>query len=246
MKRLTLLCIFWAAAGLVRADGVIEINQACVDIGCFEGDSAGFPIRIRQSGSYRLTSDIDTDAALTQAIEIQGDGVTLDLNGYTVRGRQSCQYDQNSSEVRCDLQEDLVNNMIRAFGTGHTIRNGSVRGALGTGISLGGAEPGGPHLVENVHLSENGSRSLRAEGDGPITQGAGIDVAPNKSALIRNCTSSLTARGFAGSEHTRFQGNLSDQTQAQGFDTGVCSDNTVSRSGGVAYTNCADLGGNSP
>ena len=38
-------------------DGVLEINQACaVETGCMPGDTAGFPVAILTSGSYRLTS----------------------------------------------------------------------------------------------------------------------------------------------------------------------------------------------
>jgi hypothetical protein len=43
----------------MAVDGVLEINQACVSVGCFPGDLAGFPVTISSTGSYRLTSSLD-------------------------------------------------------------------------------------------------------------------------------------------------------------------------------------------
>lgn len=45
------------ASMAVAADGELEINQACAgsSVGCFPGDSAGFPVSITQPGSYRFT-----------------------------------------------------------------------------------------------------------------------------------------------------------------------------------------------
>ncbi len=42
----------------LAVDGVLEINQACADSGCFSGDGAGFPVIISAAGSYRLTSNL--------------------------------------------------------------------------------------------------------------------------------------------------------------------------------------------
>ncbi len=235
-------------AGLVYAqDGALEINQACVAEGCFSGDTAGFPVRITNPGAYRLTSNLDTQGELVRAISISNvDGVDLDLNGFTVSGPQTCQYDQSTEEVMCSIREDFGLGLIRVFGRNHTIRNGRVTGGLSRGISLSGTT-GGPHLIENVHFSENGQRPTFASGDGSITEGQGIDVASNVSALVRNCTSSLTNTGFRGSEHTRFEGNLIFETQTYGIRVGNCSGNTVAKSGPPApYRDCVDLGGNTP
>lgn len=233
-------------AGLVYAqDGALEINQACVADGCFAGDDPGFPVQITNPGNYRLTSNLDTNGVLVRAISIGfTDGVNLDLNGFTVSGAQTCEYDDADQEVLCTLKEDFGLGVIRVFGRNHTIRNGRVKGALSSGINLSGTS-GGPHLIENVHFSENGMRF--SDDEGPITQGEGISVASNITALIRNCTSSLTNTGFRGSEHTRFEGNLTFETQTYGIRVGNCSGNTVAKSGPPApYRDCVDLGGNTP
>ena len=49
-------------------DGVIEIHQACAQIGgfgCFTGDADGFPVEINASGSYVLTSNLTLQNPVT-------------------------------------------------------------------------------------------------------------------------------------------------------------------------------------
>lgn len=93
MSRLLIILAAFAAitaAPLVRAvDGVVEINDICVSFGCFSGDAGGFPITITQPGSYRLTSGLTVGSNIT-AITISADHVTLDLNGFEIRGPVSC------------------------------------------------------------------------------------------------------------------------------------------------------------
>ena len=49
-----------------------------------------FPLVISASGSYRLKSNIVVPDANTTAISITADDVTLDLNGYTIKGPTVC------------------------------------------------------------------------------------------------------------------------------------------------------------
>jgi hypothetical protein len=83
-----LLLMAGSLAPSARAvDGVLEINQACAaGPGCFPGDAAGFPVTITGSGSYRLTSLLQAPDQDTTMISITGSGVTLDLNGFAIRG----------------------------------------------------------------------------------------------------------------------------------------------------------------
>src|SRR5262245_9419341 len=75
-------------------DGVVLISQTCAAAGCFTGDVAGFPVTITQPGSYRLSSNLDVGTAATSAnitaVEIRANGVTLDLNGFTISGPATC------------------------------------------------------------------------------------------------------------------------------------------------------------
>lgn len=80
---LTLLLLFALAMPALAVDGVLEINQACaVQTGCFAGDTAGFPVTITASGSYRLTGNLAAGGQL--GIGITAGDVTLDLNGFVV------------------------------------------------------------------------------------------------------------------------------------------------------------------
>ena len=77
-----------ALAGLPAAaiDGVVLIDQNRALAGAVTpGDVAGFPISINQPGSYRLSGTLTVPAGLN-GIEINVDGVTLDLNGFVING----------------------------------------------------------------------------------------------------------------------------------------------------------------
>ncbi len=64
-------------------DGVIEINQASVDA------AGGFPFSISDSGSYRLTSNLDVPAS-TDGLTTTADDVRIDFNGFALIGPGSC------------------------------------------------------------------------------------------------------------------------------------------------------------
>jgi len=75
-------------------DGVFEINQTCAQIGCFPGDSPGFPIEITENGSYVLTSDIDVSGSPSPAnrngIAVLAHRVSINLNGFGIVGPTVC------------------------------------------------------------------------------------------------------------------------------------------------------------
>jgi hypothetical protein len=60
-----------------------EINQTIVRV---EG---GFPYKIKKSGSYKLTSNLEVPAG-KDAIEVLADDVTIDLNGFGIIGPVVC------------------------------------------------------------------------------------------------------------------------------------------------------------
>ena len=74
------------------ADGVYEINQDCAVVGCFAGDTPGFPVTISQPGRYVLTSNLVASGAVSSVQMIDGGAsfVDLDLNGFTLEGGQTC------------------------------------------------------------------------------------------------------------------------------------------------------------
>ena len=152
---LMMLWIFDAGAG----EGVFEINQACAEnSGCFPGDTPLFPVRIQESGSYRLTSNLTVPDENTTAITIAADDVTLDLNGFAISGPTECTGDT----VICSPTGSGVG-VSRNFPADRnaTVINGTVRGMGSHGIDLGPIQGG---RVEGVSAISNGGVGIAAGG----------------------------------------------------------------------------------
>src|ERR1700760_2943950 len=91
-RRTVQLCALAAISSSVYAvDGVVLIDQSHALAGNITpGDSPGFPVTISQPGSYRLTGNLTVPDANTTAIQITADGVTIDLNGFSIIGPVVC------------------------------------------------------------------------------------------------------------------------------------------------------------
>jgi len=66
--------------------GAIELNQTCAlsAAGCVPGEDTGgsFPISLSSAGSYRLTSNLVVPDEETDAIDVRGSSIAIDLNGF--------------------------------------------------------------------------------------------------------------------------------------------------------------------
>ena len=149
----------WLAPPSWAVDGVIEINQASVKA------AGGFPFVISQSGSYRLTSNLDvTDASArppgtlaenTTAIVLKADDVTIDLNGFAIIGPTGC----GGSPLVCTPTgsgRGIDANSFVAIDT--VVVNGIVRGMGKEGIILNE-----PSRVERVMARFNGGTGIFAD-----------------------------------------------------------------------------------
>ena len=125
-----------AASG---AEGVLEINQTCMDrTGCFAGDAPGPGVRIDGSAgrSYRLTSDLSVNLNTT-AIVVAADDVTIDLNGFTIHSINSCTAGAvrgascSASGIGAGIAVDSTSRR------GTVVRDGAVIGMGSDGIRLG-------------------------------------------------------------------------------------------------------------
>jgi hypothetical protein len=153
----SLLSLLWSA-NCVASDGVLEINQACaVNGGCFDGDTAGFPVTITQSGSYRLTGNL-TLTSDTDAILISSSYVTLDLNGFEIAGSSNCT--GTGATLSCDGGSGS-GVFATPSPTGITIRNGTIRNHGFLGIQ----GEGDGHRVQDVLVRHNGSHGIAIEFD---------------------------------------------------------------------------------
>src|ERR1700682_4504928 len=71
-------------ACVFAVDGVVLINQSTVLA------AGGFPYRITQPGSYKLSGNLQAKDQNTDVIEISSDNVTIDLNGFSITGTAVC------------------------------------------------------------------------------------------------------------------------------------------------------------
>jgi hypothetical protein len=154
------LALAMAFAGRTWAvDGVIEINQASVKA------AGGFPFAINQSGSYRLTSNLDvTDVSArppgtlpenTTAIVLKANDVTIDLNGFSIIGPTAC----GGSPVTCTPTGSGRGIDAESFVViGTVVVNGTVRGMGKEGIILNE-----PSRVERVVARFNGGTGIFAD-----------------------------------------------------------------------------------
>ena len=156
---LAAILVVFGGVDIVRADGVIEINQACVPVGCFAGDDPGFPVEINDSGSYRLTSNLVVSDE-SDGIFVESGRPTIDFNGFELRGPVTCFASLTTDDpalldsVNCSGSGGLG---IGAFaGRGYQVRNGTVAG-FDNGLNT----PTGS-VVENMTVRENTNNGINA------------------------------------------------------------------------------------
>jgi hypothetical protein len=184
---LTCFCLAWLlgwASPVLAVDGVIEINQARALAGdVTPGDTAGFPVTISETGSYRLTGNLTVDNADTNVIEVEASQVTIDLNGFALIGVTDCDYSSSA------CTNTGSGNGIEAILTGVenvTVKNGTVSGMGSTGVELlsGGR-------IENVSASDNGFQGLKANKgiirDSVVMENGSFGII-GSYGLIVNCT----------------------------------------------------------
>src|SRR5579871_6824042 len=109
-------------------DGVVLINQSTVMA------AGGFPYKITQPGSYRLSGNLQVTALNTDAIDIQANNVTLDLNGFSISGPVTCT--GGGASLGCGPSS--LGKGISSTGTNIIVRNGSVVGFF-SGVALLGS-----------------------------------------------------------------------------------------------------------
>lgn len=154
-----LLASFAVAAPAGAGDGVREINQACALAGCWPGDSPGFPVRITEPGSYRLTGSLVTASLSANVITVYetASGSTLDLGGFSLVGPVTC----TGEPATCSASGTGDGIGISGSVRGLTVRNGTVRGMAGVGVRAGGGA-----VVEDLLVEQNGSYGVQIAGDG--------------------------------------------------------------------------------
>lgn len=102
------------------------------------------PAVISAPGRYCLTQDLTFPSARGIAIDIQASEVTLDLQGYTLKG-------PHYGGVATIAESVAV---MASGGNNITVRGGRIVG-FGTGVNIGGNTLTAGHLVEKLHIDGN-------------------------------------------------------------------------------------------
>jgi parallel beta-helix repeat protein len=167
--RIILAAIALICARDARAvDGVIEINHArALAGGVTAGDTAGYPVTISASGSYRLTGNL-TVPANTTAIQIIVSTVTLDLGGFEVKGPNTCSNYPVTGCTATGGAAGILATSASAFLV--TVRNGRVSGMAGECVDLQGSSA----VVEQVLAYLCGSTGIRVAAYGRVSDSVGL------------------------------------------------------------------------
>ncbi|GAB4521119.1 MAG: hypothetical protein Tsb0013_24520 [Phycisphaerales bacterium] len=152
-----------------RFGTLIELSQASAP-----GD-ADSVFKITQPGSYILTGDINVNAGEI-GIELASDDITLDLNGFTVRGN-SLSGTVGIGVTPAEEGTSIISNVV--------IRNGSIRGVR-EGLLL-------DDLFFNFGLTNSTAELARVDGITIVDCGFGIEA---DGAEISNCSIRVTSEGI--------------------------------------------------
>ena len=206
------LALILLACGSVStaSEGVHEINAACIATGCFAGDDPGWPVRIVNSGSYRLTSDLvlsDSDGSAIITQEVGGSfpenlDITLDLNGFSIIGPTTCPGFPPTCSPIGDVMDPLDGYGIAILSSGFNstarIHGGTIRGMPVAGLVC---QP--ECTVKDITARENALGGISVDGRVINSQAArngdaGISISNN--GLIEGCVSRQNANhGLFGS-----------------------------------------------
>jgi len=132
------------------ADGQIKIGQT---------SSTTFPITISSSGSYVLTSNLNVSSTSANAITIDADNVTIDLNGHAIIGpgeeigTGSGIYANNSTITNCTVRANHEDGIYAQYAT--IITNCTAYENTGDGI-----QGGQRTCIECNNLKNNGEYGL--------------------------------------------------------------------------------------
>jgi len=202
-----LLCI----SGVAQAQVLISQEGALAGIPAI-GDSPGFPITIGKSGSYKLSSDLTVTDPTKPGIVIAVSDVTIDLNGHTISGPLYC-VNGGSWPGSCTGGNPGLNWVwgidasMGAVLSARTIRNGTIRGFSGGGISLSNVR------IEDMNIYSNGGDGIVAS-DGMLLRvnvfnnlGWGINL-QGYSSVIDSLVTTNTRGGMKLANTVLKRGNL--------------------------------------
>ena len=151
--------------------------------------------RISQPGSYYLTGNI-IGVANKHGIEIDSDGVTLDLSGFELRGAAGMGPFDGVSTARSGLRNiAVVNGSVRNWGgdgvdmASFFMNNGRVEHVMAAGNAGAGIRAGARSTVLQCSAFANGNAGIVAEYSTTVARCTALDnTGAGISALLGGCT----------------------------------------------------------
>jgi hypothetical protein len=135
------------------ADGRLVDQSKVLNGGVSAGDAPGFPLTLSEPGLYRLTGNLTVSDPNLDAVQITADGVTLDLNGYSIVGPVSCT--GSGAQLNC-APTPASGVGVRASQRQVTVRRGTIRG-FGAGVLAGALS-----RVEDMSISHMNGTGIAA------------------------------------------------------------------------------------
>jgi len=228
------LMVASSAATVLAVDGAIEINQAKAEAGgVTPGDAPGFPVDLNLSGRYVLTSDLNVPA-LKDGIHIAAQDVTLDLNGFTVKGSGGT----STSGITVVEKRNVE------------VRNGTVRDFPSRGVyfldftgPVAGSRATSGRVID-VRVMNIGVNGIDIDGTGGLVRGCTAEdngfwgIAVTSGGMVIDSVSQNNIReglqldggtGYRGNVVSRNNGGNSNAQVSGGVDLGgnLCGTNTT-------------------
>ena len=218
LRALLLAALAGIGPGARAGEGVLEINQTCaVGPGCFPGDGPGLPVTITGRGSYRLTSDLRFNSVLgppsANCVEISGDDVDLDLNGFAI----TC---SNVLTGAACGGSSAIGILVDGAAARARIRNGAIFGVPGHGIraiNSIGLEVVDVRITETGAFGINGSIRSRVHGCTVTDTGNGGILAGVASVVTDNVVQGAGGGGIQAGEGSVVRGNVARNNAEFGF-----------------------------
>jgi parallel beta-helix repeat protein len=192
--------------------GVTQLSQTFV-----------FPVTITQPGSYQLQSNLVVPAAITTAILVTVDNVTIDLNGFAILGPTVC---TGSGKTLVCNPTGTGKGVDAGNQQNIKVYNGTVKGMGNIGILSGSGA-----IIESMRVIGNG-------GDGIFVNSGTV----NNNMAIGNSDDGIEV-GTSGT----VSGNTATGNRAAGFvvNSGTVSGNTVTDNGILGiHVNSGTVSGN--
>jgi hypothetical protein len=177
------------------------------------------PYTIASPGSYVLTSSLVAPAGYTgSGIIVSANDVTIDLNGFALIGAAGAPLTAHGIAANsAPLKENF------------TVRNGSIRGWGGDGISA--LQTHGV-IVEDIRASDNGEDGIvvgtsAVVRDCVVADNADVGITAGDASMIRACAASGNTWGIGTLGRTTVADSVSNDNDLEGFIIGGGS--TISR-----------------